>query len=218
MNTKQHSVLGSLRALIPRQHCQFGQSLSVAERQAARLRRYLASARTHRAVESLEARLAALPRIRIIHQPLLVPSTSRWNGRSWVICLNRSQPSTRQRFALLHEFKHIIDHGHTHHLYTGDAQTSPTQQAERAADHFASHTLIPPADLQRAWTSGLRHPNALAKHFQAPTATVLVRLAQSHLTGRRPTPPANSPPPSSTRTVVTADPESHRSQPRRSHR
>ena len=189
MNTTQSSVLGSLRALIPRTRCRFGQSLTVAERQAATLTRYLTSSPGQPSTPADE-RVAALPHIRVVREPLPVPSFSRWNGHDWIICLNCRQPTPRSRLALLHEFKHIIDYGHTRCLYTGTARCSAAQQAEQAADHFAAYSLVPPRALQRAWRRGIRHPAALARHFQVPTATVLIRLVQSRLAARDDTPSA----------------------------
>nr|WP_159441730.1 ImmA/IrrE family metallo-endopeptidase [Actinomyces denticolens] len=119
-----------------------------------------------------------------------MPSFSRWNGHDWIICLNCRQPAPRSRLALLHEFKHIIDYGHTRRLYTGTARCSAAQQAEQAADHFAAYTLVPPRALQRAWRRGIRHPAALARHFQVPTATILIRLVQSRLAARDDAPSA----------------------------
>lgn len=122
-----------------------------------------------------------------------------------VAYLNCRQPAPRSRLALLHEFKHIIDYGHTRRLYTGTAHCSAAQQAEQAADHFAAYSLVPPRALQCAWRRGIRHPAALARHFQVPTATVLIRLVQSRLAARDDTPsaaahapPERSTPPSTT--------------------
>lgn len=39
---------------------------------------------------------------------------SHWNGYEWIISIAEGDSPARQRFTLLHEFKHIIDHGHTH--------------------------------------------------------------------------------------------------------
>ena len=171
----------------------------MAERQAATLTRYLTSSPGQPRTPADE-RVAALPHIRVVREPLPVPSFSRWNGRDWIICLNCRQPTPRSRLALLHEFKHIIDYGHTRRLYTGTAHCSAAQQAEQAADHFAAYSLVPPRALQRAWRRGIRHPAALAKHFQVPTATVLIRLVQSRLAARDDTPSAaaHTPPERST--------------------
>lgn len=130
MNTTQSSVLGSLRALIPRTRCRFGQSLTVAERQAATLTRYLTSSPGQPSTPADE-RVAALPHIRVVREPLPVPSFSRWNGHDWIICLNCRQPAPRSRLALLHEFKHIIDYGHTRRLQPGTAAGPPTRLASR---------------------------------------------------------------------------------------
>ena len=90
MNTTQNSVLGSLRALIPRTRCRFGQSLTVAERQAAALPHQQPRAAPHtgrRAGRCLAAHsggarapagaeLQPLERPRLDHLPQLPPANA----------------------------------------------------------------------------------------------------------------------------------------------
>ena len=116
---------------------------------------------------------------------------SHWNGQEWIICLNRDDPEVRQRFTLLHEFKHIIDHGHTHWLYTTQnpkaftrrwgrpPQLTAHEQAERAADYFAGCALVPRTALKQAWAAGLQTPTALADHFAVSEAAIRVRIDQT---------------------------------------
>ena len=66
---------------------------------------------------------------------------SHWDGQAWVISLNAADSLTRQRFTLLHEFKHIIDHGHADRLYHDTGRRSAAEQAEQAADYFAGCVL-----------------------------------------------------------------------------
>ena len=121
------SILRSLRQLTPRRACSFTEALNLAERQAAKLCTLLAATHpSYQLTGITEDHLAQLPRIRVVHEPLPVSGMSHWNGREWIICLGSGDPEVRQRFTLLHEFKHIIDHGHTHWLYTGVATSRQT--------------------------------------------------------------------------------------------
>src|SRR3954464_10524333 len=119
-NTNENrSVLASLRSLIPiRRVVDYRDALMVAELQAARLLELTGNTETP--ISSLT--IATLPRIRVVRRELPTSGMSYWDGRTWVIALNASEPSTRQRFTLLHEYKHIIDHGAADRLYTGSAR------------------------------------------------------------------------------------------------
>ncbi|MGH3426694.1 MAG: ImmA/IrrE family metallo-endopeptidase, partial [Mycobacteriales bacterium] len=48
------------------------------------------------------------PRIRIIRERSLpVSGAAHWNGRYWIITVSADEPFSRQRFSLMHEFKHV---------------------------------------------------------------------------------------------------------------
>ncbi|MBK6886857.1 MAG: hypothetical protein IPH03_10700 [Tetrasphaera sp.] len=58
----------------------------------------------------------AMPRIAVHYERLPVSGNSHWNGTVDHLPQYRGSPA-RQRFTLLHEFKHIIDHGACDRLY-----------------------------------------------------------------------------------------------------
>lgn len=182
------SPLRRLRSYVPiHDRITFGEALAVAEKQATALCRML-----DEAGEGLDERhLAELPRLKIFHEDLPVSGLSHWDGTSWVIRLNRRDSLTRQRFTLVHEFKHIVDHGAAARLYRGSRQHQPAEQAELAADYFAGCALVSKAALKRAWGGGLQRPSALADHFGVSEHAIRVRLAQTGLdqaVDREPTP------------------------------
>ncbi|SDN38778.1 ImmA/IrrE family metallo-endopeptidase [Geodermatophilus sp. DSM 45219] len=185
MNNSNHhggrSVLASLRAVIPVRPLDFPEAMQIAELQAARLLELSDS--TEGPVDS--AVITELPRIRVRRVELPTSGMSFWDGHNWVIALNSSEPTTRQRFTLLHEYKHIIDHGATDRLYTGVGRHSPAQQAEQAADYFAGCALMPKRLMKRAWGQGLQRPAALARHFGVSERAIEVRLAQLGLVDPR---------------------------------
>lgn len=169
--TPTGSVLASLRALIPRVRLDFDDARHLAERQAARLERLLGGDVTETAV-------ASLPRIQIIRESLPTSGLSYWNGRAWIIALNTADGNARQRFTLLHEFKHIVDHGAARRLYRSQ------WEAERAADYFAACALMPKPALKRAFCTMTQDVAALAEHFGVSQQALRVRLEQTGLVDR----------------------------------
>lgn len=173
-NHENRSVLASLRAVIPIRRLDFAEALQIAELQAARLLELtgVTEAPTDSGV------IAELPRIRVVREPLPTSGMSYWDGRCWVISLNSSEPVTRQRFTLLHEYKHIVDHGAADRLYAGTARHSADEQAEHAADYFAGCALMPKRLMKRTWGQGIQRPAALARRFWVSERAIEVRLAQ----------------------------------------
>ena len=186
------SILRSLRQLTPHRACCFSEALDLAERQAAKLNQLLAASQPSFQLTGItENHITGLPRIRIVREQLPVSGMSHWNGQEWIICLNHDDPEVRQRFTLLHEFKHIIDHGQTHWLYTTQnpkaftrrwgrpPQLTVHEQAERTADYFAGCALVPRTALKQAWAAGLQTLTALADHFAVSEAAIRVRIDQT---------------------------------------
>lgn len=170
-------VLASLRMLSPHRATTFTEALRVAELQAAKL---LSLWNVDEASVPSEI-VSELPRVQVVYADLPVSGSSHWNGTHWVISLNNLEPWTRRRFTLMHEFKHIVDHGQTERLYRGDRRHTPSEQAELAADYFAGCALIPKRLLKRAWGNGIQRSGALARHFRVSPRAVEVRLSQTGL-------------------------------------
>lgn len=182
--TYQPSILTSLRRLIPNREVERYELRVVAEAQANKLLDALRRVDPH--MEGVTARhIGALPRIRVIYDKLPVSGLSHWNGREWVIALNRNDTEAYQRFTLLHEFKHIIDHGATSRLYRDISRYGTTitacQQAERLAGYFAACVLIPKRDLKRAWVSGVQRIDQLAEYFGVSESAMEIRLKETGL-------------------------------------
>jgi Zn-dependent peptidase ImmA (M78 family) len=168
-NPNEHlSVLATLRRLTPARRVGFADALQIAELQASRLLELLAIEDGPVPSEVI----TELPNIRTEYRDIPTSGLSYWNGQQWVICLNRSEPHTRQRFSLFHEHKHIIDHGHAEQLYASE------QQAEQAADYFAGCALMPKRFLKRAWGDLIQRPSVLASLFDVSPRAMGVRLTQ----------------------------------------
>lgn len=171
-----HLPLRRLRAVVPHRDLDFNEALFVAEHQATLLHELLDDGDGVRDVQ-----IGALPRIAVTYEALPVSGMSHWNGACWVIAINSGDSPPRQRFTLLHEFKHIVDHGYVHHLYRGQSWRTAAQEAEAAADFFAGCALLPKRQLKAAWGNGLQQVALLADHFGVSQQAVRVRLAQTGL-------------------------------------
>ena len=171
-----YSPLKRLRAVVPQRDVDFHEALLVAEHQATLLHELLNDGEGIRDVQ-----IGALPRIAVTYEPLQVSGMSHWNGACWIIAINSNDSPVRQRFTMLHEFKHIVDHGHATQLYRGRSFRTPSQEAELAADFFAGCALLPKRQLKAAWGNGLQQTAVLADHFGVSKQAVQVRLAQTGL-------------------------------------
>jgi hypothetical protein len=178
------SVLASLRALIPNQPLHLADALRLAERQANRLLELCDSL----AVPVPISIVSDQPRISIEPDPDLptqaASGCSDWDARrrTWVIRLNPAEPRRRQRFTVLHEYKHILDHYHPGlagplpHTIFG---LNPT---EYVAEYFAGCALIPKRLLTAAYYDGIQNAADLAQLFDVSKEAIHVRLIQTGLT------------------------------------
>lgn len=170
------SVLASLRSVTPHREATFDEALKIAELQAAKISELIGG---EYGIHDRD--IAGLPRITVAYEDLSVSGMSHWNGHQWVITIAKSDSAARQRFTLLHEFKHIIDHGQTTRLYRGDRNRSAAQQAETAADFFAGCALVGKRQLKSAWGNGIQRVVDLAAYFGVSEHAIRVRLAQTGL-------------------------------------
>ncbi len=174
---RRPSVLANLRRLVPDRTMIFSEALQIAELQAHHLGRLLDPQDDGIG----DHHFVGMPRITVSYEDLPVSGTSHWNGSEWVIAISCSDSVARQRFTLLHEFKHILDHGRAHLLYRGDHQRSAKAQAEAVADYFAGCALASKRRLKSAWGNGIQRSQDLADHFGLSVHAIQVRLAQTGL-------------------------------------
>jgi Zn-dependent peptidase ImmA (M78 family) len=184
-------VLARIRALVPRRPLTPSEAFRLAELQANHLLRY--SAIESNAVP--EEIVSELPRVRVVREyGLPISGAAHWNGRYWVITLNADEPIFRQRFSLMHEFKHVLDHTTKDFLYHDRAFQTAEQQAERVADYFAACLLMPKRVVTRLWCQGNQNLVELAETLFVSTRALRFRLEQLGLVeppgrcqrGRRP--------------------------------
>src|SRR5207302_7587391 len=131
----ERGVLAMLRALVPQRPLSPWETLRIAELQANRLLKHLEIDD----VPVPEEVISELPRIRVVREPgLPMSGCAHWDGRFWVITVDADEHPLRQRFSLMHEFKHVLDHTTKQFLYYDRSFQKAGEQAERVADYFAA--------------------------------------------------------------------------------
>jgi hypothetical protein len=174
---RQRSVLAPLRELVPRRPLRYAEALRIAEQQAELLLRLTQTKEPPVPTEFI----THLPRLQVVMDDLPASGSAHWNGRAWLIVLNRRQHEPGRRFALAHELKHVIDHTTHSFLYRGMPGMPPVEQAERAADYFAGCLLAPQLFLGRACADGAKTPAEIGRLFAIPRPLANTRLAQCGL-------------------------------------
>jgi hypothetical protein len=181
--TNEQSMLALLRGLVPKRRLSPFETERIAELQANRLLEHYDICTSADPAEVI----TQLPRIRVeSERGLPVSGSAHWNGRYWIIAVCADEHPLRQRFSLMHEFKHIVDHTTGHFLYCDRPGTSADQQAERVADYFAACLLMPKRIVKRLWGEGHQDIAQLAEKLQVSPAALRYRLDQLGLTERAP--------------------------------
>src|SRR4051812_19963435 len=186
------SVLARLRALAPNHPLTLDEALRLAERQAALLLELSGGA----VVPVPTSIVTNQPRIIVEHDHDLpahaASGCSDWDShrRSWIISLNPTEPRRRQRFTLLHEYKHILDHGGPR--IRPSRRTFQRPAAEIVADYFAGCVLIPKRLLAEAYYAEIQQARDLAQLFDVSQEAAQIRLAQIGLAEALPEPSRRS--------------------------
>lgn len=101
------------------------------------------------------------------------------------VFINENEPFVRQRFSLLHEWKHVLDFPDHERLYRdlgqGDQEKHYTLR-EAVANEFAAHVLMPTHLVKELW---LKTPDLLllATLFNVSTEAIKRRLEKMGLIG-----------------------------------
>lgn len=170
------SVLRTVRSLMPVRVLSYGEALRLAELQANCL---LSLHQVSTPAVPIEI-ITEQPRIRVAQSyDLPASGSAHWDGNHWVITLNAAEYKLRQRFSIMHEYKHIVDHP-TRHLIQGDRRLHLTadELAEKIADYFAACVLMPKAWIKRSFFSETQSVEKLAATFQVSPRAMSFRLHQ----------------------------------------
>jgi Zn-dependent peptidase ImmA (M78 family) len=148
------------------------EALSVAERQATRLLALSGVAEP----PVPETVITRLPRIQVERiAPSPISGGAQWTQGRWLIILAGSEPLTRQRFSLAHEFKHVLDNPFIHLLYPDARLMSAEDRAEHICNYFAACLLMPRPWVKRAWAAKQNVPH-LAWRFGVSHGAMSRRL------------------------------------------
>lgn len=166
-------IMAGLRSLAPRRALSLDEAEQLAEDQAAQLLRL--ARLTKPPIPT--ALITELPRV-LVHYDVDLPASggTHWVNGRWLLLVNASEPATRQRFSLAHEYKHALDHRYRSLLYQDRGSTSADTQAELAADEFAAALLMPRRWVLDAWNRGQQRLSVLANLFEVSPQAMSRRL------------------------------------------
>jgi Zn-dependent peptidase ImmA (M78 family) len=169
------NAISKLRDLVPLRPLSYSEALRIAELQA---QSFLALSGI--VVPAVPSQIISeLPRIRVSHlSPFPTSGASHWFQGQWLVVVNASEPITRQRFSLAHEFKHILDHRFVKLIYSSLPDKERCAMTERICDYFAGCLLMPRPWVKSLYCSGIQDVTELARHFAVSPAAMAVRLNQ----------------------------------------
>jgi len=186
-------TLTALRALVPANtRITATTALAIAGKQADALVG-LHAARDGSRLPISESLITGIRRLRVIDTDQRLPGSHAWNTttRQFNIELAKTEAPER-RFALTHEFKHILDYGRTAQLYADSSIMSAAELSELAADFFAANFLVPTQWLTAAWNVGTRTTKELARLFLVSEHVIRDRLEQTGLASGDGSPSSNT--------------------------
>ena len=169
------SWLAELRAIVPQRRLTFLESRTLAERQATMLLKRL-GVKEPAVPTSL---LAGLPWLSVSAVRLRPGAAAavKWSNHRWTLLINEAEPTTRQRFSIGHELKHIIDHPYAETV-SGRPRSLQSPATEHLCDYFAACLLMPRNWIKRAYASGVQDVYDLAELFDVSAQAMQFRLLQ----------------------------------------
>lgn len=108
--------------------------------------------------------------------------SAHWTKGTWLIVVNGSESTARQRFSLFHELKHVLDHQHIAYLYPALGHQRANERAEQMADYFAACVLMPKRWVKRDYGKRIQEPRELARRYGTSQMAMSFRLHQLGLT------------------------------------
>ena len=172
-------LLSRLRGLVPRRGLSPAEARQVAERQAAIL---LAEA-SITAPGVPDSIVTDLPFVTVTRRPGFPTSGMATQTESgWVIVLRADEAKVRQRFSMIHEFKHVLDDPFIEWLYPTRNGFGPEDRAEHICDYFAACVLMPRMWIKRDWAGGgMQDIARLARRYNVSQVAMAVRLSELRL-------------------------------------
>jgi Zn-dependent peptidase ImmA (M78 family) len=172
----QTGLLERLRELVPRRGLSPAEARQVAERQAA----ILLSSADIEGPSVPDALITDLSFVTVTHRPGFPTSgMATQTDSGWVIVLRAEEAKVRQRFSMVHEFKHVLDDPFIEWMYPTKRGQSPEDRAERICDYFAACVLMPKMWIKRDWAAeGIQDLARLARRYRVSQVAMAVRLSE----------------------------------------
>lgn len=181
--TNPSSLLYQLRNLMPTRPLTQFEAYRIAELQANRL---LEAAGVDQPGTPDEL-VAGQPFLRVtLRNDLPISGLTNWYKPHWHIVLNASEPAVRRRFSLMHEYKHLLDHGLSERAYPATVWQTAEERTELVCDYFAASLLMPRRLVKRRFFQGLNDASDLAVEFGVSPQAMRYRLEQLRLVEPRP--------------------------------
>jgi predicted transcriptional regulator len=173
-------IISQLRDLVPVRALSREESLQLAEQQA---RVFLELSGVTEAPVP-EWIITELPNITAnMSSKLPTSGATQLIGGKWRIVLRATEPATRRRFSMAHEFKHILDDLFEKTYFSNEDNIAERHRwVEGVCDYFAGCLLVPRPMLKKVWTNGTQDIDDLAEHFDVSRAAIITRLSQTGLT------------------------------------
>jgi Zn-dependent peptidase ImmA (M78 family) len=175
----QTGLLERLRELVPRRGLSPAEARQVAERQAA----ILLSSANIEGPSVPDGLITELPFVTVTHRPGFPTSgMATQTDSGWVIVLRAEEAKVRQRFSMIHEFKHVLDDPFIEWMHPTKGGQSPEDRAERICDYFAACVLMPKMWVKRDWAAGgIQDLARLARRYRVSQVAMAVRLSELRL-------------------------------------
>jgi hypothetical protein len=184
---EMQTLIVRLRGLAHKRPLTYGESLQLARVQAFRLRAWAEPTEPDMNLLWLRNQKAVPVEFvasHILHEESGL-TTDAISGRLQMY-INDQEPHVRQRFSLLHEFKHVLDFADADRLHARLGSGSERRQRdmiEWIANEFAGHVLMPTGMVKRLWFS-LQDVSLLATMFHVSIEAMTTRLEILGLIGQ----------------------------------
>jgi Zn-dependent peptidase ImmA (M78 family) len=178
------SVLKTLRDLMPNRTMSLFEAKQRAEVQAMR---FLAMQGIDSPSVPHEI-VSELPKVEVAYVgDMPISGSTHWEHGRWIIRLNEHDHPTRQRFSMMHEYKHVLDHPFGEYIaerVLSGVFEDHTALAERVANYFAGCVLMPKSWLKTAFFSQTQDVTVLARMFNVSPKAMHFRLNELGLTSK----------------------------------
>lgn len=176
----ERSVIGQLRAVVPRRGLSPAEAVAVAELQATKLLKLAGVTTPPVPAERIVRDLLGIRVVRRRRWPTSGMATTV-KGK-WVIVVKAEEAAVRNTYTIGHEAKHALDDPFVEWLYPTIHGRSPEDRAEAICDLFAANLLMPRAWVKADWQrQEAPDVGALARRYGVSGVAMGYRLDQLRL-------------------------------------